>query len=99
MSEAKTMTPAEILALPMAQNDAEAATIKDYLKALLASLMTEGEGFSGKRPFGNSGWEYDIYAALVRGGAIEGSFDEDGFIEQVDDEEASAIMLKAIDAL
>jgi hypothetical protein len=31
-------------------------TIRDYLRILLETLWEEGEGFSGKRPFGNSGW-------------------------------------------
>lgn len=45
-----------ILDTPMQENDADAATIRDYLKALLLRLWEQGEGFDGKRPFGNSGW-------------------------------------------
>ena len=39
-------------------------TCRQYLCALLAQLWSEGAGFSGKRPFGNSGWEWDILDAL-----------------------------------
>ena len=56
------MTGLEILDLPMDpdSNDAGASSIRGYLKTLLTTLMAEGEGFSGKRPFGNSGWEYEL---------------------------------------
>jgi hypothetical protein len=50
--------------------------IREYLGALLTKLWEQGEGFSGKRPFGNSGWEYDLYAALIKAGAVEGELDE-----------------------
>jgi hypothetical protein len=59
-----------VLSLPMEDNDAGAATVKEYLVELLAHLWDEGEGFSGKRPFGNSGWEYDLYEALGNAGLI-----------------------------
>jgi len=39
-------------------------TVRDYFYNLLRTLWIEEEGFSGKRPFGNSGWQYDIYNAL-----------------------------------
>ena len=64
----------KILDLEMEPNDAEATTIREYLKALLEAVWSEGEGFSGKRPFGNSSWEYDLYRALVKGGSINGKF-------------------------
>ena len=39
----------------MGVNDADAENIGEYLKALLSAVWHEGESFSGKRPFGNSG--------------------------------------------
>jgi len=54
-----------ILNCPLEENDSGADTVKGYLKALLSTLWDEGEGFSGKRPFGNSGWEYDLTDALI----------------------------------
>ena len=70
------LTPAEILALPMQDNDADAATIRDYLVALLAEVWKWTDEFSGKRPFGNSNWENELYLALINAGAIEGGYDE-----------------------
>src|SRR5678815_5011153 len=97
-----TPTPAEILALPMQENDAEAATIRDYLVKLLTAVWTEGECFSGKRPFGNSSWEYDLHEPLARAGYVTMTFDEDGYIDKyADDQEkrGNALILSAIEAL
>jgi hypothetical protein len=88
-----------ILALPMRGNDAGAETVREYLKALLRELWREGEGFSGKRPFGNSGWECDLYEPLIQAGAIGGAFDDDGNIEHVDETAARAAIAAAIEAL
>jgi hypothetical protein len=93
------MGPRDILQLPMQRNDANAATIKDYLKALLATLMREGEGFSGKRPFGNSGWDYDLFLPLLKAGIVKGKLDEDGYIEDINQAEAEGLILSAIEAL
>lgn len=89
-------TPQQILALPMAENDADAQTIGQYFTALLHTLFLQTEGFSGKRPFGNSGWDSDIDKALIRADAIWGSFDEDGYIEDFDAPSASAIVFDTI---
>ena len=62
-------------------NDAEADTIRDYLCSLLELVWSEGEGFSGKRPFGNSGWEFDLYAPLIKGKIIDGTLDEYGRVD------------------
>ncbi len=59
-------------------------TIEDYFKELLCTLWKEQDGFSGKRPFGDSGWDYDIYAALISGGAIKGKLDENGYVDKMD---------------
>ncbi len=96
------MTPQEILALPMQENDVRAKTIKEYLKRLLAQLWIEQEGFSGKRPFGNSGWEFDLYKALIRAGAATGKLDGDGCVDEMPQEsqqQADEIILKAIQNL
>lgn len=77
-------------------NDAEAATVRDYLKALLTTLLTEQEGFSGKRPFGNSGWMGDLEIALIRAGLVEGKLDEDGYIEDCDSADALTKLLEAV---
>lgn len=63
----------------------EGLTIKEYLCKLLRTLWRHQEGFSGKRPFGNSGWEYDLYIPLVKAKVINGEIDEDGYLDSVDE--------------
>lgn len=60
-------------------------TIKEWLKTLLVTLLIEDEGFSGKRPFGNSGWTGDVEIALVRAGLSDGEIhEEDGDVDLVE---------------
>ena len=80
------INPQSILDIPMRENDAGAATIRDYLIKLLTVLWEEDEGFSGKRPFGNSGWSWDLLQPLVTAGVLNGTLDEDG-IGQLDHDE------------
>lgn len=92
-------TGKQILAAPMREgNDAHAATIGEYLCQLLAVLWREEQGFSGKRPFGNSGWQYDVYTALIDAGYLAGELDEDGYIEDVDQTAGDALVQTAIAA-
>jgi len=93
------MTASEILDLPMNVNDAGATTLRDYFKKLLLSLWVEGEGFSGKRPFGNSCWDMEIYTTLVEHHLIAGSFDEDFYVEKVDYEAGNRLVIGLIEAL
>lgn len=51
----------DVLSFPMEDNDADAGTVGHYLYSLLWMVWQHGEGFSGKRPFGNSVWECDLY--------------------------------------
>lgn len=88
-----------ILDIEMEQNDAGATTVREYLKALLTTLWAEGEGFSGKRPFGNSGWEFDLYKPLIKAGAVVGKLDEDGCIDSVDKGAAFRAIQEAIKEL
>jgi hypothetical protein len=93
------MKSKQVLDIPMEENDAGAETIRGYLKALLASVWIEEEGFSGKRPFGNSGWKNDVCIALVKAGAVAGKFDHNGYLEECDREKADQIILDAIEEL
>lgn len=45
--------------------------LRYYLGKLLYSLWIDGEGFSGKRPFGNSGWDCDVAIALCKAGVVK----------------------------
>ena len=99
MTEIITPTPEQVLSCPMESNDADVSTIRDYLVSLLAAVWTEGEGFSGKRPFGNSSWEYDLYIALAKAGMVAIVLDEDGYVESFEDTErrkANRLVAEAI---
>ena len=91
-----------ILNLPMQDNDAGAKTIREYIVLLALTVWQENVNFSGKRPFGNSGWEYDLYAPLVKAGAVKGTFDEYGCIDIdsfEEEQKADKIITKAIKSL
>ena len=87
----------EILRIQLKNSDFdEDLTIGGYFEKLLSELWAEGEGFSGKRPFGNSGWEHDLYTPLVREGVIRGDIDEDGNLEDFDIKQADVLVFKLI---
>jgi hypothetical protein len=95
--------PTDVLAVPLRNDtDSGAADIRGYLKALLTTLYREDSDFSGKRPFGNSGWKYDLYIALGLAGMINITFDEDDYIDTLESAEmdyADELIYAAIDAL
>lgn len=100
MTDVSSETARQVLNLPMPDgNDANAATIRDYLIALVRQVWAEQDGFSGKRPFGNSGWDNDLYGPLIKTGLIGGVVDEDGYIEDVDANAGDRLILAAIDEL
>jgi hypothetical protein len=82
--------------IPMQKNDIGAKTIGEYFEKLLLTLWDEQEAFSGKRPFGNSGWEYDVYASLIAAGVLDGSLDEEGYVEDVSYSAANDIVCNMI---
>ena len=67
-----------ILDIEMQPNDAGAKTIGEYLIALARNVWIEGEGFSGKRPFGNSGWQWEVFDRIY-----DGTQTEEGAIRNV----------------
>lgn len=82
--------------IPMGKNDIGAKTIGEYFEKLLLTLWDEQEDFSGKRPFGNSGWEYDVYASLISAGIVDGSLDEEGCVDEVAYSAANNIICEMI---
>lgn len=88
-----------VLACPMPTNDASAGTVRQYLIKLLADCWRLEDGFDGKRPFGNSGWKYEVYGALVDAGLIEGGRDSDGYLDSCDSTEGEQLVAQAIQAL
>lgn len=91
-------TPEQVLSVPMdpEDNDAGATSVRDYLVRLLSELWREDDMFSGKRPFGNSGWQDEVYTVLIRAGLLVGSFDEDGYLDTLDTNAADQLMQQAI---
>jgi hypothetical protein len=89
-------TPEAVLALPMDDNDSGADTVRGYLIALAAGVWDEGEGFSGKRPFGNSGWHYDLYKVLGVKGWIRCTVDSDGYVEDIDEAAGNELIAAAL---
>ena len=85
----------------MRANDAGADTVRDYLLTLLGGVWTEQEGFNGKRPFGTSGWECDLFEPLADAGLIAATYDEEGFIDyaSIDEPAARKLIDAAIGAL
>lgn len=66
-----------ILDIPFEWDDAGGlTTLRKSFKLLLKTLFDEGEEFSGKRPLGNSGWEYDLGIGLINAGLLEGDADD-----------------------
>ena len=92
-------TAQEVLDLRLPENDADALTIREYLVNLLGEVWNEGEGFSGKRPFGNSGWENDLLIPLAQAGLISGSLDEEWDDWELDDDAGRELISKAIESL
>jgi hypothetical protein len=91
------MTNSEILDIKFYCSDlGRDVMIREYLHALLDTVWVEGEGFSGKRPFGNSGWEHDLYVPLIKAKVIKGVLDEDGYIHDVDDKKGYKVVRELI---
>lgn len=87
----------EVLRCKMVRNDAGASTIRGYLVTLAFTVFDEGEGFSGKRPFGNSGWEHELYESLVKGKLLQGTVDDGEY--EFDEPTARTLIFAAIKEL
>ena len=64
----------------------ETLSVKEYFKKLLYTLWWEEDGFSGKRPFGNSCWQFDVIHALTGAGYISGTveYDKSGYVQDAE---------------
>jgi len=86
-----------VLQIKMQKNDANAKTIGEYVAKLAINVIVETEGFSGKRPFGNSGWYLELAEPLVREGVVKGEIDEEwGGVDGYDYKEIDAVLTKAV---
>jgi len=95
------VTPEQVLACPMDPKDNEAgvSSVREYLVALLRELWTNKDTFSGKRPFGMSYWQGELYWALVQAGLVSAEFDEDGDLVRLDSDTADQLVADAIQHL
>ncbi len=84
------------LGLALGPNDAKAKTVREFLSALLVKVWEDQEDFSGKRPWGNSGWKTPVEEALVRSGLVGGEFNNDGELKWIDDDRVNDLVVEAI---
>lgn len=61
----------EILAVPFYDEDSGAHTVGQYFRLIAFRVWVEDEGFSGKRPFGNSGWCHEVIDVVMEHFVIE----------------------------
>lgn len=92
----KKLDHEDALGLRFDSDAGDNGTVRQYLYALLSTLWDEQEGFSGKRPFGNSGWDYDLYKPLIKAGYMDGKLDEDGCISECDDKQGHRVVSELI---
>lgn len=85
--------PLAVLKAPLDVSDPRVKTVGDFLMESLLALWKEDEGFSGKRPLGNSGWKGNIGAALVDAGIIEGKEDPWGDYDYDEGDATRAIFI------
>lgn len=94
------MTNKEILDLEFESGDLNTTiSIRDFFKKLLTTLFEKGECFSGKRPFGNSGWDWDLKICLVKNAIIKGEYDSKYDDWDFDSKEADKKILELISEL
>lgn len=73
--------------------------VQAMLRNIFMTLWNQKHCFNAKRPFGNSFWEYEIYAELMRSGQVDGRFDENGDIDTVDKKAADDLVRDMINSI
>lgn len=91
-------TPIAALEVRFDSDAGDNLSIREYLSKLLLGVWDEGEGFDGKRPFGNSGWESEPIGALGQAGFIVGKM-EDGYFEPMSRRDAEKFVRGLIVAM
>lgn len=92
-----TSAPAEVLSLSYFSADLnQDITVQGYLLRLLSDLWRKEDEFNSKRPFGNSGWQWEVYGALIEAGHMPGELDADGCIVDFDERAGEALVLSLI---
>lgn len=88
-----------VFSIAMRENSARATTVGDYLVRLLGDAWKYGEEFDGKRPFGYSGWKYEVYNALADAGLIRARRDADGAWDWSSDDQSAVSAVDEIVAV
>jgi hypothetical protein len=92
-------TSRELLDLPLPPgNPSGATTVRGYLIKLLHNLWRDEADFNSKRPFGYSGWAFDLYVPMVKAGMVPGVLSKDGYdeLDEFDYRPADRLILAAI---
>jgi len=71
------MTHGNPLDLPCTISGVPFGSLREFFITCLEQLWVLEESFSGKRPLGNSGWQWGVYEALQEGGFISDAEDLD----------------------
>jgi len=97
----QTITRALNLRFAQPDPDSGATTVREYMRALLATLWSDGEYFNSKRPFGRGtrGWQTDVYREFVRAGLVAGTIDSAGCLAALDVAAAHKLVQAVIVAL
>lgn len=93
-------TPEQILDL-IVSGDFGTGTVREYLSDLLGLVWDEKAGFDGKRPWGNSGWEWELYQSMIDAGflAADPSYDDSRQLDEDGRRKADDLIAQAIKAL
>lgn len=85
----------QILNCPHKNDNGTSTTVGEYLCKLLTKLLTDVEGFDGKKPYGNSGWELEILESLNEYGYLyaQSGSDDYGSVEFTSAEKAEGFKL------
>lgn len=94
------MTGKELLNITFESRDlGRTLTLREYFVELLRTLWREDDQFSGKRPFGNSGWQWDVYIGLGKHVPNLVIYDAEGEVEDYDEKECERMIRMALDTL
>src|ERR1039457_6785923 len=94
--------PVAILNLPLEEEGKGSSgtqTIGGYLGQLLLTLLDEVDNFSGKRPFGTSGWKTELQIPMIKAGFLDGEIDEYGYLVWVDWTTSDRLLTEAVQYL
>lgn len=78
--------------------DVDGTPLRKMLKDLLTMVIMQGESFDSKRPWGDGGWEFDIYLAMVQNGFVDGKI-EDFMLWEVDTTKCDEILIRCIEEI